>query len=88
MRLSRYCLILLVFLVICGLPAVDYGLVYAITDTLYEDFDNYATNTSIDGVDKWLCTQGDPDDAITQAVTTMTGTGNALEPLAPRGCKG
>lgn len=59
---------------ICGVSNA-----YAITDTLYEDFDNYVTNASIDGVDKWTCTQGDPDDAITQAVTTMTGGGNALE---------
>ena len=58
----------------CGMVAS-----YAITDTYYEDFDNYVTNDSIDGVDSWDVTQGESDDAVTQAITTMTGTGNALQ---------
>ncbi|MFH1855788.1 MAG: DUF6701 domain-containing protein [Candidatus Omnitrophota bacterium] len=51
----------------------------AFSDSYFEDFDDYQSGVTIDGVQSWVCGQGDADDAVTQNLIISTDSGNALE---------
>ncbi len=75
-----YSVILVVIIASCGLLTMDCGLARsAIVDTYFEDFDDRADDTSIDGIDNWSVARGVTTNAITQDTTTYTGTGKALQ---------
>lgn len=65
-----YCLLVLLF---CSTVA------YSGTDIYFENFDDYQSGVTINGVESWAVVSGDSSDAITQSSVTSTGEGNALE---------
>lgn len=65
-----YCLLFLLF---CGTT------VFANPDTYFENFDDYRSGVTINGVQSWVVGTGDTSDAVTQSGVTAAGGGNALE---------
>ncbi|MFC1632244.1 hypothetical protein ACFL2I_06795 [Candidatus Omnitrophota bacterium] len=51
----------------------------AAIDTYIEDFDGRQDDATIDEVDSWSVDQGETSSAVTQASTTYSGSGKALE---------
>ncbi len=61
------------------LMLIGTGTAGAVTDTFQETFDSMQDGMSVNGVDSWGVSAGDPDSAMIESGDTFTGSGKALK---------